>query len=218
MDICSGCTGHWGFWTSWVEARDVVLQAIRTAAAINPGFRIAITGHSLGGAIASLAAAELRNEGYMLALVIGRAYSPTTSYICSYIASIRSALLDSETKPSARISLINRVVITALRTTTIQSHVYRLCWSVMPILVRNTISRPLISSLLRLLISGYAQAIRNSDCNGAWVIPDILAHIEYFDIMGALLSTSGCLVGAEVLGGCSARCLSTKGTNYAWAQ
>jgi hypothetical protein len=26
--------------------------------------------------------------------------------------------------------------------------------------------------------------IRNPDCNGAWIIVDILAHIEYFDIMG----------------------------------
>ncbi|KAJ3459934.1 hypothetical protein MRS44_016007 [Fusarium solani] len=48
----------------WVEARSRVLEAIRSTAARNPGFRIAITGHSLGGAIASLAAAELRNNGY----------------------------------------------------------------------------------------------------------------------------------------------------------
>ena len=36
---------------------------MKTAVASNPNFKIVVTGHSLGGAIAGLAAAELRNMG-----------------------------------------------------------------------------------------------------------------------------------------------------------
>jgi predicted lipase len=67
-DICSGCTAHEGFWTSWREARSRVLNAIKTASQANPGYSIVLTGHSLGGAIASLAAAEIRKSGYTAAL------------------------------------------------------------------------------------------------------------------------------------------------------
>lgn len=39
------------------------MAALKTAAASHPGNRVAIVGHSLGGAIASLAAAEIRKSG-----------------------------------------------------------------------------------------------------------------------------------------------------------
>ncbi|KAL8995052.1 MAG: hypothetical protein Q9169_005151 [Polycauliona sp. 2 TL-2023] len=62
-DICPSCTAHNGFWDSWVEARTGVLAALKTAAASHPNNRVIITGHSLGGAIANLAAAEIRKSG-----------------------------------------------------------------------------------------------------------------------------------------------------------
>ncbi|KAL8844090.1 MAG: hypothetical protein Q9176_001496 [Flavoplaca citrina] len=62
-DICPSCTAHDGFWDSWVEARPGVLAALKTAAASHPNNRVIVTGHSLGGAIASLAAAEIRKSG-----------------------------------------------------------------------------------------------------------------------------------------------------------
>lgn len=68
-DICSQCRVHQGFWRSWLEARPRILTAIKEAAAQNPGYGIVATGHSLGGAIATLAAANLRNSGYNVALV-----------------------------------------------------------------------------------------------------------------------------------------------------
>ncbi len=68
-DICPGCTVHQGFWRSWVEARPRILAAVEDAVAKNPGYGIVATGHSLGGAIATLAAANLRNSGYTVALV-----------------------------------------------------------------------------------------------------------------------------------------------------
>ena len=62
-NICSGCTAEEGFYNSWQEARSGVMAALKTAAAANPSYRVVVTGHSLGGAIAAIAAAELRNQG-----------------------------------------------------------------------------------------------------------------------------------------------------------
>ncbi|KAI4290696.1 MAG: hypothetical protein L6R35_000003 [Caloplaca aegaea] len=62
-DICPSCTAHAGFWDSWVEARPGVMAALKTAAASHPNNRVAVVGHSLGGAIADLAAAEIRKSG-----------------------------------------------------------------------------------------------------------------------------------------------------------
>ena len=62
-DICSGCTASTGFWTSWVEARAGVMAALKTTAAQHPNNRVVVTGHSLGGAIADFAAAEIRKSG-----------------------------------------------------------------------------------------------------------------------------------------------------------
>jgi predicted lipase len=70
-DLCNGCTVHQGFWRSWLEARTGILAAAKSAVAKNPGFSIIATGHSLGGAIATLCAANLRNSGYTVALVRG---------------------------------------------------------------------------------------------------------------------------------------------------
>lgn len=67
-DICTGCSACAGFWNSWAEARDGVLAAVKSAKAANPGYQIAAVGHSLGGAIADFAAAELRNGGLDVAL------------------------------------------------------------------------------------------------------------------------------------------------------
>ncbi|OJD40793.1 lipase class 3 [Diplodia corticola] len=66
--ICDGCPAHSGFWNSWSEARSYVVDAIETAKAANPSYQIVATGHSLGGAVATLAAADLRNSGYDVAL------------------------------------------------------------------------------------------------------------------------------------------------------
>jgi predicted lipase len=59
-DICSGCTAHRGFWNSWADARDRVTPAVKQASATFPDYKIAVVGHSLGGAVATFAAAALR--------------------------------------------------------------------------------------------------------------------------------------------------------------
>lgn len=62
-DICSGCTADQGFYNSWLEARTGILAALKTTAAGNPSYKVVVVGHSLGGAIAAIAAAEIRNSG-----------------------------------------------------------------------------------------------------------------------------------------------------------
>lgn len=67
-DICSGCTAHRGFWNSWVDARERVTTSVKQATTNFPSYSVIVTGHSLGAAIATLAAASLRNAGYTVAL------------------------------------------------------------------------------------------------------------------------------------------------------
>ena len=52
-----------GFWNSWLEARDGVLAALQTTAAAYPSSKVVVVGHSLGGALAALAAADLKKRG-----------------------------------------------------------------------------------------------------------------------------------------------------------
>lgn len=61
--ICADCLAHNGFWISWLEAQKNVLDAVAKARAQYPNFKIVSTGHSLGGALASLAAGTLRSQG-----------------------------------------------------------------------------------------------------------------------------------------------------------
>ena len=62
-DICSGCSVDQGFYNSWLEARSGILAALKSTAAANPTYKVVVTGHSLGAAIAAIAAAEIRNSG-----------------------------------------------------------------------------------------------------------------------------------------------------------
>ncbi|KAH7115385.1 Alpha/Beta hydrolase protein [Dactylonectria estremocensis] len=165
VDICSGCTAHWGFWTSWVDARDRVLQAIRTAAARNPGFRITITGHSLGGAIASLAAAELRNNGYNVALYTFGAPRFGDDALSTYIT--------NQAGGNYRVTHYNDPVPRVPPMLVGYAHISPEYYVSTPDLA------PVTTADIRV-----CPGIKNADCNGAWIIPDILAHIQYFDIMG----------------------------------
>lgn len=50
-------------YNSWLEARTGVLAALKATASAYPSNRVIVVGHSLGGAIADVAAAEIRNAG-----------------------------------------------------------------------------------------------------------------------------------------------------------
>ncbi|KAF2706170.1 alpha/beta-hydrolase [Pleomassaria siparia CBS 279.74] len=61
--LCDDCDASSGFWDSWGEAKDNVLAAIKKAQDENPDFKVISTGHSLGGALATIAAGVLRKQG-----------------------------------------------------------------------------------------------------------------------------------------------------------
>ncbi|KAM7187491.1 mono and diacylglycerol lipase [Naviculisporaceae sp. PSN 640] len=62
--LTPGCKVHLGFAASWEEVSDTVIAGIAAAKKANPTYKIVITGHSLGGAVGTLAAAYLRSQGY----------------------------------------------------------------------------------------------------------------------------------------------------------
>lgn len=68
-EICSGCEAHGGFWKAWQVVADSLTSAIESATATYPGYAIVFTGHSFGGALATLGAAQLRKAGYAIELV-----------------------------------------------------------------------------------------------------------------------------------------------------
>ncbi|KUI53927.1 putative feruloyl esterase A [Cytospora mali] len=57
---CTNCTVHMGFLASWTQARKLVLPVLEDVRAEHPGYPIHLVGHSLGGAVALLAALELK--------------------------------------------------------------------------------------------------------------------------------------------------------------
>lgn len=65
--LCKHCDFHDGFWESWTGVRDSVMMTALQALQAHPDYRFVITGHSLGGAIATLAAADFRRETVDLA-------------------------------------------------------------------------------------------------------------------------------------------------------
>ena len=65
-DLCHKCKVHMGFWKAWSQIKKNTLATVKAVMNQHPGYQLAVTGHSLGGAMATLAAAEIRktSEGY----------------------------------------------------------------------------------------------------------------------------------------------------------
>ncbi|KAK8139677.1 hypothetical protein PG984_000800 [Apiospora sp. TS-2023a] len=57
---CDNCTVHMGFLASWKVARHSVLPALKPLVSRYPDYPIHLVGHSLGGAVAALAALEMK--------------------------------------------------------------------------------------------------------------------------------------------------------------
>lgn len=60
---CENCTVHTGFYTSWMNTREIVLPLVLKAVEQYPDYAVTIVGHSLGGAVAAFAGLELIARG-----------------------------------------------------------------------------------------------------------------------------------------------------------
>jgi pimeloyl-ACP methyl ester carboxylesterase len=79
VDLCRGCRAHRGFWLAWLDAKSAVLAGFKAARKAHPRYKVVVAGHSFGGAIATIAATELRIRGYNADLVCQKA---VTFLIC----------------------------------------------------------------------------------------------------------------------------------------
>ncbi|KUL88017.1 hypothetical protein ZTR_03992 [Talaromyces verruculosus] len=66
--ICSGCKVHEGFWNTWETVASDVTSQIESALSAYPNYTLVATGHSLGGALAAIAATVFRASGYTVQL------------------------------------------------------------------------------------------------------------------------------------------------------
>jgi len=64
-DECKNCTVHLGFWSSWKQARSIIMPHINSLREVYKDYRIVLVGHSLGGAVAGLAGLEMEVRGWM---------------------------------------------------------------------------------------------------------------------------------------------------------
>lgn len=62
--ICSGCEAHGGFLEAWEAVAADLTSKIKAAKATYSGYTLVVTGHSYGGALATLGGIVLRNGGY----------------------------------------------------------------------------------------------------------------------------------------------------------
>lgn len=60
---CTNCTVHSGFWSSWQDTRPHIIPHIEASLSKYPFYEVHLVGHSLGGAVAGLAALEFEGMG-----------------------------------------------------------------------------------------------------------------------------------------------------------
>lgn len=65
-DLVDGGKAHQGFSNAWNEMSAGVLETIKAALASHPSYSVIVTGHSLGGAVATLGGAAIRAAGIPL--------------------------------------------------------------------------------------------------------------------------------------------------------
>ncbi|CAP73570.1 uncharacterized protein PODANS_2_9340 [Podospora anserina S mat+] len=61
-DYAFGCLVHTGFLASWAEVKSRAMAAVTAARQAHPTFKVTVTGYSLGAAVGTIAAADIRRS------------------------------------------------------------------------------------------------------------------------------------------------------------
>jgi predicted lipase len=160
-NLCTGCTAHRGFWQSWLDARSTVTATVHQLSASNPTYQIVTTGHSLGGAIATLAAADLRNLGYQVTLYSFGAPRVSSARLANYIT--------SQPGGNYRITHWNDPV----------PNIPPIILNFAHVSPEYYINRPNYLPVRAMDFKIY-EGVMNLKGNAAWLVTDILAHLWYF--------------------------------------
>lgn len=72
---CSGCEVHGGFTSTWESVRGPVMDEVERLVGQQPNAKVFVTGHSLGAAVAVLAAADLGASAHSLGYPIEGVYT-----------------------------------------------------------------------------------------------------------------------------------------------
>ena len=75
--LCEGCSAHGGFLSYRKSIQGHITAKIQNATAEYPDYDLTVVGHSLGGAVATLAGTFLRKANYTLDLVSVRNLPPS---------------------------------------------------------------------------------------------------------------------------------------------
>ncbi|KAG8157245.1 hypothetical protein KVR01_012953 [Diaporthe batatas] len=85
---CAGCTCFQGYLGQYVSVQDDIVTTLTSSLAANPGYKLVVTGHSMGGGLASLAAASLQGQNFTLtAYTYGQPRTGNPAY-ADYIDSV----------------------------------------------------------------------------------------------------------------------------------
>lgn len=84
-DYCFGCAVELGFSTAWEVVKDQVMGNVTEAAKQHPDYEIVVVGHSLGAAIATLSAADLRTAGHNATLYAFASPRVGNKFLADYI-------------------------------------------------------------------------------------------------------------------------------------